>query len=41
MIPDWAVERFSLDDLLVDKNRLHSIKIDWADRVRITEFPVS
>ena len=41
MIPGQAVERFSLDDLLVDKNGLYSIKIDWTDRVKITEFPVS
>jgi len=41
MIPGQAVERFSLDDLLVDKNGLYSIKIDWTDGVKITEFPVS
>ena len=41
MIPGQAVERFSLDNLLVDKNGLYSIKIDWTDRVKITEFPVS
>jgi hypothetical protein len=31
MIPDRAVERFSLDDLLVDKNRQYSIKTDWTE----------